>query len=1121
MTGFVLLRVRAHRLLLAAALLAVVLTTCVLSALAAFSGSVGDAALRHTLGTREAAGAALTVGARTPGERREAADEAVARGAAASFGGLPVTVRKLERSGAYALPRSLQSPEARKGEPDLTHFAALDPARVDIVAGRLPGPAGANGPVQVALPEAAAKLLDLTVGARLDLTDRLTEKPLAAEIVGVYRVADPADPYWQLDPLAGRGVRSAVFTTYGPLLADPGLLASGRTGTGDSAWIARADFRTMTTDRIGALHTAAVAGPEALGKDPVFAGSVTVRTSLPTVLAQSERALLVARSTLLIVAVQLVVLAGYTLLLVARLLSSERAGETGLLRARGASRGRITGLASVEALLLALPAAVCAPLLAGPLTRLLASRSSLGDSGLRVGDAPAAQVWLVAVAVAVCCAAAVVAPALGAGGDGPRRGRGRALPGPVRAGADLGLLAVAAVAFWQLDRQTGAAGGGALSGDREGELGIDPLLVVAPALALLAGTVLTLRLLPPVARIAERWAAAGRGLPLALAGWQFSRRPLRGAGPVLLLVLAVAMGMLAIGQSASWDRSQDDQADFRSGTSVRVLDTGTAGPGDAGRYAALPGVRAAAPAVRASVGLSANRTATVLALDTSGAGDRLLMRGDLADGDLDAVLGALEPAGGGRPGLPLPEDARRAVLDLRISAEGVRGGASPSGTRIPVVAVLEDRYGIAHRVAAGTVPVDGRVHPVTLDLGTTASGGQAPPAGPLALTGIRLLDTPVPERAEKHRLTVERVLAAGEDGAPRPVAGASEARWEAVYQGSSGTTAGEPVALRPAATAAAPLSVGWTAAPDPLGTDAWGHALSAADFGVRVDAVRPPAPEEIPAVVTDAFLDASGAARGESVDLTFGGRDLRVTVAEVVRRLPTTGTGAGAAALDGADRTAAAAADGGGVLLDFRTVNAVLAQDGSASLTPSEWWLSTEPGRSDDVAAALRALPDADGAQVLVRDETAAELHGDPLGAGPRSALLAVAVVAAALAAVGFAVSAAGSLRERSSEFAVLRALGAPRRRLARLMAAEQGVLIGIALLVGVALGAVLTRAVVPLIVLTGQATQPVPGVLVELPVGRVALLLAGVAALPLLIVAVIALRRPDPAVTLRHQGDN
>ena len=117
------------------------------------------------------------------------------------------------------------------------------------------------------------------------------------------------------------------------------------------------------------------------------------------------------------------------------------------------------------------------------------------------------------------------------------------------------------MAYWQLGRQTS----GAVSGDRSGTLGIDPLLVAAPALALLAGTVLTLRLLPLVARLAERRAAGGRGLTAALAGWQLSRRPMRGAGPVLLLVLAVALGMLAIGQGASWSRSQDDRADFAAG----------------------------------------------------------------------------------------------------------------------------------------------------------------------------------------------------------------------------------------------------------------------------------------------------------------------------------------------------------------------------------------------------------------------------------------------------------------------------------------------------------------------------------------------------------------------------
>ncbi|MBQ0829207.1 hypothetical protein J5Y05_22335 [Streptomyces sp. RG38] len=58
---------------------------------------------------------------------------------------------------------------------------------------------------------------------------------------------------------------------------------------------------------------------------------------------------------------------------------------------------------------------------------------------------------------------------------------------------------------------------------------------------------LTLRLLPPLARLAERRATGGRGLTTALAAWQLARRPMRGAGPVLLLVLAVALGVPAIG----------------------------------------------------------------------------------------------------------------------------------------------------------------------------------------------------------------------------------------------------------------------------------------------------------------------------------------------------------------------------------------------------------------------------------------------------------------------------------------------------------------------------------------------------------------------------------------------
>ncbi|MFI2782923.1 FtsX-like permease family protein [Streptomyces sp. ALB3] len=1105
MTGFVFLRVRAHRLLLSAAVLAVLLTTCVLAALTAFSGSMGDAALRHTLTHRSAERAALFVSADVDRERRDEADATVRQGARATFDGLPVTVRKLESSGTYALPRSLQAPSARRGEPDLTHLASLDRSRVRLVAGRMPdaGAGGPGEPVGVALPRAAAEALELEPGSRFPLTDRMTGKPLPVEITGLYEASDLADPYWRLDPLGGRGARKVVFTTYGPLLADPAVLASARISAGPVSWLASADFGAVTTGRTEALRRASADGPKKLSA--VLGDGATVRTALPTVIGQIERALLVSRSTIMIVAVQLVLLAGYALLLVARLLSSERAGETELLRARGGSRGRIASSAAIEALLLAVPAAVVAPLLAGPLTRLLADRSELGRIGLRLDGGADGTVWLVAGGVALTCALAVVAPALAAGGGGRRGSRAGALPAPVRAGADIGLLLIAGVAYWQLDRQTGASGSGALSGDRDGELGIDPLLVAAPALALLAGTVLTLRLLPPAARLAERRAAGGRGLSAALAGWQFSRRPLRGAGPVLLLVLSVAMGMLAIGQSASWDRSQRDQADFRSGASVRVVGTQSGDPAKAAAYTGLPGVREAAPAFRTTADLSGGRTAEVLALDTAHADERMLMRGDLSGTSAQGLFDAIAPPPAARTGVVLPEGGR-VLFDLRVSDTSAPGGKSPTGSTALVSVLLEDRYGIGYRVGAGSVPVDGRAH--ALSFPVSASGG-------LAVTGFEL-DGDVPAvRPEERLVSVTGLRTLGADGKERPAPASQGVRWRAAATVSEGSETGPGETVREVTGSGAAPSFLYGSGATPPDDSFFGSG--AAVGTLRITASRPAAPA-LKAVATDAYLTYAGAEPGQEIDLTLAGHTVRVTLVESVRQLPTTGPAAGAPE-GGAPDSAVKA--GGSLLLDLRAVSEVLAHRPGATLAPTEWWLSTAPGDGAEVAAGLRALPGTDPAQVRVRDEVARELTDDPLGAGPQAALLAVAVVAAALAAVGFAVGLVGSQRERAAEFAVLRALGAPRRRLARLMAAEQGVLVCLALLIGLVLGAVLTRAVVPLVVLTGQATRPVPDVLVMLPAGQVAVLLAAVAALPLLFVAALTLRRGDPAVSLRHQGDN
>ncbi len=1106
MTGFVLLRARAHRLLLAAALLTVLLTTALLAALTAYSGAIGDAALRHTLPSSEnAADTALIVTADTPApDRRSAADEAVREGARRTFDGLPVTLRTLVRSGPYALPRSLRPTPAGSDEPDLTHLAALDRSQLRITEGRLPRVTGAGNPVEVALPQTAAEALGLRTGARLALTDRFDGPTVHVHVTGLYRPARATAPYWRLDDVGGRGVHTLSFTTYGPLLADPSVLTGGRVSSGETAWLASADFSALTTDRIGALREAAREGAAALRTSEALGDGTASATSLPEVLDRVERSLLVSRSTLLIVALLLTLLAAYALLLVARLLSTERVDETRLLRARGGSPGRIAGLAALEALLLALPAAVCAPLLAGPLAGLLAGQGALARIGLRPdtsGTGP--EVWLVAAGVAAGCGLAVTVPALASGSFSVRRAR--PLPAPLRAGADVGLLVVAAVAYWQLSRRTG----GTVAADGRGTLGIDPLLVTAPALALLAGTVLTLRLLPPVARLAERRAARGRGLPAALASWQFSRRPAHGAGPVLLLVLAVALGMLAIGEGASWNRSQDDQADFRAGTDVRVLAGGNGELGDSSMYEAVDGVRAAAPAVRTSLPLSGDRAATVLALDTADAADGLLLRSDLAAEPVDSLLAGLGPKEA-TAGVPLPGRAAGLRATLRLTSD--RDGGS-SGSSADVTATLEDRHGVPYRVPLGELPADGRLHDLTLDLAdaTGAPADGAAGSSTWTLTALELDVAQPAGRSERHRLTVSGLTAvtAGEQERSLPIPGAG--MWKAVSHADSASTSQDssarPDPARVQESPSGTLVVGYGTGHLPSGTaGASGTSGVSASVTVRMHVAQPATPE-VTGVATDRFLASAGIQRtGQQVDVPFGTTTVPVRIVRTVHALPTTATGG--------------AGDGGALLVDLRTVNRVLQAREGASAAPNEWWLRTAPGAAAGVAADVRARPDVDPSQVVVRDEIADRLRDDPFGAGPEAAFAAAAMVAAVLAAVGFTVSTAGSLRERGGEFAVLRALGASRRRIARAIAAELGLLMALALGVGVALGTVLTRAVIPLIVLTPQATRPVPEVLVELPVLRVALLLAAVAVAPLVVTGVLAARRPAPeASALRRQG--
>lgn len=874
MNGFVLLRLRAHRLLIGAAVLSVLLTTCAVTALAAFSDAVGEAGIRRALQEQSAARTLIEVTADVEGEDRTAVDHGVRATVAGAYDGLPVEAKAVTRSRAYGLPEALRSGPARGDDSDLTFLSTLDRAQVSMVDGVFPGRPTPGEPLPVALPETAASALKVRTGRIVTLSDRLRDTTLTVRVTGIFRPVDPTAPYWRIDPTGGRGIRTLSFTTYGPMLVDPQVFASGAVPAAEMAWQAHADFSAITTARFGRVSAGvreATRRLEHMSTD----GSIAASSELPGLLQELRRTLLVTRSTLLISASQLTLLAAFSLLLVARMLTAERAEEAAQLRARGGSRTRMVGLAATESLLLVVPAAVLAPFLNRPVMGLLSGYGALGRTGVRL-EAQPATAWGMAALTASVCGLSLVVPALRASSsyaaEQAARRRQRALPGAVRAGADVGLAVVAGLAYWQLSRRGAATG--TLTTDTTGELGLDPVLVVAPAICLLAGAVLALRLLPLAVRLGERRAARAHGLSASLVGWQLARRPGRGASPVLLLVLALSISIFAIGENSSWTRSQKDQADFAVGSDIRVTGSTTPPLGQGGVYDHLAGVAAVTPASRTQVALPRDRTATVLAMDTTAAAGIMRLRGDLAERPLVETLRTLRPEDDSRArdvGFVVPPDTDRLRFAVRLESRDSHGRAKPTRVADRLWATFTDRYGVLYTFYLGEVIADGRVHTLDANLGAeTGRARDAGSAGPLRITTLKA-EYGMPKSAARHRLTIGTVDAVDVEGGVRHLTPQADTTWTSRIRQFLDVTniRGSHKAGLPGEP---PRSGRDTLLAVDYDTGANSKTFLSYAASVTVSAT-PPAPESVPAAATDAFLRATNAQVGSKVLLDMGGRN--------------------------------------------------------------------------------------------------------------------------------------------------------------------------------------------------------------------------------------------------------
>ncbi|MFD9945069.1 ABC transporter permease [Nonomuraea sp. NPDC059023] len=1043
-------------LLLLAALGSILLATTTLVALTMYASSIADVGVRRTMETASFGNTAVTVTVPVKGETFPKLDQVIREQVGKLFTGVPTAIGASFHSDSFAMPG-----QERKERPELLRFGSYDglDRQAKLVSGVWPRD-GAQ-PLEAVVSQPAASATSFKVGQVITTQGRVDKKTRQVKIVGIFQLDDPFGDRWSGEPLLSRGVETGSYTTYGPLMVGRDTFLTHFATTVSTTWTALPDLRQVSPEQLRPLADGVSGLRERLRSNGC--SECTAISRLNGVLTQLDTAALVSRSTMLIPVLQLLLLAAYALMLTARLLADHRRMEVALLRSRGAGTWRLASLAGGEALLVAVPCAVIAPFLGPPLLAAVNTLPWIQASGVRLAPVADLGTFLVSTSVALVSAVLLALPALAGARrtyveEQSARGRSGARGLIERAGADLALLVVAGLAIWQLQHY-----GAPVTSTTTGELGIDPLIISGPALALLTGGMLGLRLVPRISKIAERFTTKRASLAPALGAWQVARRPLRYSGPALLLTMAIAIGIVSMATASTWRASQSDQARHQAGADLRLTgppdggELGTLGRGTA--FSTLPGVRAAAPAYRGRADVD-NAFVSLIAIDAAKLGQVFQLRSDLSAQTV-AELGAGLTAGRPKTApVTLPGTPRTLTVDVQ----------APFGA-VPLQVVLSDALGVRHALPVEAVAKT--VRQATLDLtALTGRGGKV--SYPLAVEGF------ISGVSETDREA--RVLALRADGREVNVpgglrwAGADPAGREGLFTIESGRE-------------------GAVVMPAPPGVDPDKMLLPPRAAGATVNA-------PLPVVLTADLAAALKLNVGQVAPITFERQVIEVKLTGVVERMPTT------------------TPEQPAVLVDLKTLQDRTLSAGEIPLPATEWWLNTG-GSSTAAYEKIRTNP-VWNVTALDQRRLATELRDDPLGSGLQGALILGFLAALVFAALGFLVNAAVAARERMSEFTILRALGVSFRQVFGLLAIEQTFVIGLSLAAGTGLAVAVGYLVVPHIVLTGQAAAVTPDVRLDIPWPATAAMLVVVAVVLFAIVAGLArsMRRQGLGQVLRIGED-
>lgn len=766
----------------------------------------------------------------------------------------------------------------------------------------------------------------------------------------------------------------------------------------------------------------------------------------------------------------------FFLIVTAALVRRGERREIAMLQSRGAADRGVIVVRGFEAFLICTVGAVAAPFLAQGLL------VAITPFFARYPNLPLALTPTVFLYSAAAAAAAFLAlistlrpvlrlPLIAAGGAASRSGR-QAWWQRYYVDVIVAVLGMAAL-LRLVGRETPlfrTATGGSAS---------DPFLLLAPGLLFLGLGSILLRVFPIIAAGAARFLAAGRGLIRSLATWQLARESLHYGRITFLLALAVGIGWFATSFRATVDRSQSDQARYRVGTDVRFnerdVTLNAARARDLERYEALPGVATAAISWRrANLNVQPNAGdaalfATLFGVDPAHFGEVIHWRPDLG------TVALPEPVELPERGVLLPFAPAQLSLWARFDMPSFEGRFSADVDRLLNRITLNLRFldaaGVWVNIPLTLVETEyvstGAVQPGAGGGGDFTTSGWVryvadvaalahQPTAPLRLISIHWTHRGRSAQGERFlRLTLAALRGREANGAWQPLDLFRDERWAFAYD-SGAFSEGTVVNTREDRG-------------DSLVVQ-WDQTAATARMGVLLNYLPL---RELPMIASHSLAERLRLQPGqrfttrnvEGVAITFRFIGVQAyypalfdaTLQEDVWR-------------EDAERQAF-------LITDRDTLLYTLNRRPSAALYADEVWIKTLPGV--EAESILDAARPADRTAALLNPVTLSgalvTLQTDPLSRGLLGLMLLAFLLAMALSIVGLTTYTALTAVNRKSEFGILRALGLPSMGVIGQLAFEVAFVVGMGVILGAALGILLSDQVVPRLALDASGSQITP----------------------------------------------